>query len=98
MIRVAQEARSPVDRIALRVAATEILQQDRHAAERTVRERTARFFASAALGELDVDLVLHFATVTTGIACGSTVGVLTGSTFGGTWFEAADTLKTVGCR
>lgn len=49
-------------------------------------------------GDGDVDLVLHFATASTGIVCGSTVGVLTGSTFGGTWFETSDTLKTVGCR
>ena len=49
-------------------------------------------------GDGDVDLVLHFATASTGIVCGSTVGVLTGSTFGRTGFEASDTLKTVGCR
>lgn len=49
-------------------------------------------------GDGDLDLVLHFATLSTGIACGSTVGVLTGSTFAGTGFEASDTLRTVGCR
>ena len=36
-------------------------------------------------GDGDVDLVLHFATASPGIVCGSTVGLLTGSTFGGTW-------------
>ena len=46
----------------------------------------------------DLDLVLHFATASSGIACGSTVGVLTGSTFGSVWFQASDALKTMGCR
>jgi hypothetical protein len=46
----------------------------------------------------DFDLVLHFATASTGITCGSTVGVLTGATFGSVWFQASDALKAVGCR
>ena len=44
------------------------------------------------------DLLLHFDTQETGIACGDTVAILTGETFDGKPIEGTDTIKTVRCR
>jgi len=49
-------------------------------------------------GDGDVDLVLHFRTQATGIACGDTSASLTGETFGGQDIEGSDTINTVGCK
>ena len=46
----------------------------------------------------DLDLVLHFRTPDTGIACGDTSASLTGETFGGQMIKGADSIKTVGCQ
>ena len=49
-------------------------------------------------GDGDIDLVLHFRTQETGIACGDISASLTGETFGGAAFEGMDSIKTVGCK
>jgi hypothetical protein len=46
----------------------------------------------------DADLVLHFRTQDTGIACGETEALLTGMTLDGDTFEGVDSIKTVGCK
>jgi hypothetical protein len=46
----------------------------------------------------DVDLVLHFQTQETGIACGDTEASLSGETLDGTPIEGSDTIVTVGCN
>ncbi|UCH75043.1 MAG: hypothetical protein JSU82_04130, partial [Rhodospirillales bacterium] len=46
----------------------------------------------------DVDLVLHFRTQDTGIACGDTEATLTGQTVGGVPFSGSDSIKTSGCK
>lgn len=48
-------------------------------------------------GDGDIDLVLHFRTQQTGIACGDTEATLTGQTFGGVPFSSSDSVKTSGC-
>jgi len=48
-------------------------------------------------GDGDADLVLHFKTQETGIACGDTEAALTGETFGGQAFTGTDSIVTVGC-
>jgi hypothetical protein len=49
-------------------------------------------------GDGKKDLVLHFRTQETGIACGATEGVLSGETFAGQAIVGADSIKTVGCK
>ena len=44
------------------------------------------------------DLVVHFRTQDTGIACGDTVATLTGETLGGQDVEGQDSVTTVGCN
>ena len=46
----------------------------------------------------DMDLVLHFRTQETGIACGDTEVTLTGETYGGQTITGTDTIRTVGCK
>jgi hypothetical protein len=43
------------------------------------------------------DMVLHFKTQETGIACGEDEATLTGETFDGQSFTGTDSIKTVGC-
>jgi len=45
-----------------------------------------------------MDLVLHFGTQDTGIACGDASASLTGDTRDGQPFESSDSIQTVGCR
>jgi hypothetical protein len=49
-------------------------------------------------GDGDLDMVLHFATQSSGIACGDTSVVLTGKTFAGTDIIGADSLVIAGCK
>ena len=44
------------------------------------------------------DLVAHYRTRETGIACGDESATLTGETLGGQPFEGTDSIQTVGCR
>jgi len=46
----------------------------------------------------DTDLILHFRTPQTGIACGDTSASLIGATFDYRPIEGTDTIRTVGCR
>ena len=46
----------------------------------------------------DMDVVLHFNTRDTSIACGDTEASLTGMTFGGESFTGSDAVKIVKCR
>jgi cysteine-rich repeat protein len=46
----------------------------------------------------DLDLVLHFKTLESGIACGETEVRLTGETFDGQDIEGYDSIQTVGCK
>ena len=46
----------------------------------------------------DLDLVLHFRTQQTGIACGDTTASLTGETFGGIPIQGSQNIVTVGCK
>ena len=46
----------------------------------------------------DIDLVVHFSTPDTGIACGDTEATLTGQTVGGQAFEGTNAIKTPGCK
>jgi len=48
-------------------------------------------------GDGDTDLVLHFATQATGIACGDTEASFTGETFAGVAIRGSDSFVTVGC-
>ena len=48
-------------------------------------------------GDGILDLVLHFKTQETGIACGDTSATLTGETSSGQAIEISDTIETVGC-
>lgn len=48
-------------------------------------------------GDGDLDLVLHFKTQETGIACGDTEAGLTGETFGGQPIEGFDSINIVRC-
>jgi len=48
-------------------------------------------------GDTDLDLILHFRTQETGIACGDTEAVLTGETTGGQAIQGSDSVNTVGC-
>jgi len=45
-----------------------------------------------------MDLMLHFRTQDTGIACGDESATLTGETVDGQPFEGTDSIQTVGCR
>jgi hypothetical protein len=45
-----------------------------------------------------MDMVFHFKTQETGIACGDAEATLMGETFGGTQFTGTDAVKTVGCK
>jgi hypothetical protein len=49
-------------------------------------------------GDTDWDLVLHFNTQETGIACGDTKATLTGQTRDGVPIIGTDSIKTVGCN
>jgi streptogramin lyase len=49
-------------------------------------------------GDGDTDLLLHFRTQNTGIACGDALVFLSGETFSGQAIEASDSIRTVGCR
>lgn len=76
----------------------------------TVDPLSVRFGAGGAVpahdtGELEdvngdgrLDLVLHFRTQESGIACGDTSVSLTGKTLQGQAFRGSDSLVTVGCR
>ena len=44
------------------------------------------------------DMVFHFNTQGTGIACGDTEATLSGETFGGEAFNGTDSVKTAGCQ
>jgi hypothetical protein len=44
------------------------------------------------------DMVVHFKTGDTGIACGDTEATLTGQTFGGVDITGTDSVKTTGCE
>ncbi len=46
----------------------------------------------------DLDLVLHFRTQETGIACGETEADLTGETFDGQVIEGFDSINIVKCN
>ena len=48
-------------------------------------------------GDGDSDLLLHFNTQETGIACGDTGATLTGETFGGDPVNGTDAINTVNC-
>lgn len=45
-----------------------------------------------------MDMVMHFDTQQTGIACGATSATLTGSTSSGQEFKGVDSVATVGCK
>lgn len=47
-------------------------------------------------GDGDLDLVLHFQLVDTGLTCSATEGTLTGETFDGTSIEGTDTIRMIG--
>ena len=49
-------------------------------------------------GDGDIDLLLHFSTQATGIACGDTSVTLTGETFDGQTIQGTDSIQTVGCH
>ena len=49
-------------------------------------------------GDMDWDVVFHFHTQETAIACGDTEATLTGKTLDGTDIIGTDSIKTVGCR
>ena len=44
----------------------------------------------------DIDMILHFRTLETGISSGDTEATLTGDTFGGIHIEGTDSVRTVG--
>jgi len=46
----------------------------------------------------DIDMILHFKTQDTGIACDDTSASLAGETFGGTPITGSDSINTVGCE
>jgi hypothetical protein len=45
-----------------------------------------------------MDMVLHFKTQESAIACGDTEATLNGETFDGTPITGTDAVKTVGCK
>jgi DNA-binding beta-propeller fold protein YncE len=49
-------------------------------------------------GDGKTDLILHFATESTGIGCGCITASLTGKTLGGQKLRGADSVSTVGCK
>jgi len=49
-------------------------------------------------GDGDLDLLVHFRTRETGIACGDVAATLTGATFDGQGITGSDSLVTTGCR
>ncbi len=49
-------------------------------------------------GDGDPDMVFHFKTQETGIACGDPDATLDGETFDSIKFTGTDTVKTVGCN
>ena len=49
-------------------------------------------------GDGDTDMILHFRTQDTRIACGATIAFLTGRTFGGQVIQGSDSVVTRGCR
>ena len=46
----------------------------------------------------DVDMILHFDSRASKIACGDIAGTLTGETFAGQAVRGSDTVRTVGCK
>jgi len=49
-------------------------------------------------GDGDIDMMLHFPTQETGLACFDTEISLTGATFDGVEFSATDSIRTTGCK
>ena len=49
-------------------------------------------------GDGDLDLVVHFRTQESGIACGETSATLTGQTLGGQAIQGVDSIVTAGCK
>ncbi len=49
-------------------------------------------------GDGDMDMILHFVTQRTGLACGDTEAILTGKTFNGQVIKGSKSIKTVGCE
>ena len=49
-------------------------------------------------GDGDIDMVLHFVTQETGIACGNASASLTGAMFSGVKIKGTDSIETVGCN
>jgi WD40 repeat protein len=49
-------------------------------------------------GDGDIDMMLHFPTRETGLACSDTELTLTGATFDGSEFIAFDSVRTTGCE
>ena len=49
-------------------------------------------------GDGRLDLMLHFKTQETGIACGDTAAILKGSTIDGKAIKGSDSIQTVGCK
>jgi hypothetical protein len=45
-----------------------------------------------------IDMLFHFRTQATGIACGSNTASLSGKTFGDETFVGSDSIRTVGCK
>jgi hypothetical protein len=68
------------------------------AAETHVNKKTgvARRHQEDADGDGDLDLVLHFRLGDSDLTCASTVGTLTGTTFGGTPITGTDAVRMVG--
>ena len=46
----------------------------------------------------DIDMLLHFRTKRTGIACGQTEAMLTGQTLDGQEIVGSDSIRVVGCN
>lgn len=49
-------------------------------------------------GDGDMDMILHFVTQETGLACEDTEAILTGKTFNGQVIKGSQSIKTVGCE
>jgi hypothetical protein len=49
-------------------------------------------------GDGDNDMIFHFRTQQTGIACGNTSAILTGNTLSGQPIQESDSIRTTGCK